>query len=258
MIYKFNFYFLVLAASFLLLLPFAVKGQISVFKARIYTSSSGKTIPYRLFVPAKYDSRKKYPLVLWLHGGGGRGSDNEKQITDGNTKGATVWAESRNQSRYPAFVVAPQCPEGEMWTTIQPEVKSTEWLRLAVELIKELQKSYTIDADRIYVAGQSMGGYATWALLAEYPKMFAAAIPICGGGNESDAADLTDTPIWAFHGELDRSVKVERSRDMIAAIKKAGSKPKYTEYKGEGHVVWNMAFAEPKLLPGVFAQKVIR
>ncbi|MCA1624078.1 MAG: prolyl oligopeptidase family serine peptidase, partial [Acidobacteria bacterium] len=227
MIYKFNFYFLILAALFMFLTPFRVKGQVSVFKARVYTSSSGKTVPYRLFIPEKYDSRKKYPLVLWLHGGGGRGSDNEKQITDGNTKGASVWAESRNQSRFPVIVVAPQCPENEMWTTIQPEVKSSERLRLVVELIKELRKSYSIDADRLYAAGQSMGGYGTWALIAEYPKMFAAAIPICGGGNESDAAEIADTPIWAFHGELDRSVKVERSREMIAAIKKVGGKPKY-------------------------------
>lgn len=211
-------------------------------------------MPYRLFVPPGYDRGRTYPLVLWLHGGGGRGSDNRKQISEGNSIGATVWTLPRNQARFPALVLAPQCPEGEMWTTIGPNVRPTPRLLDVMALLKQLQREYRIDPARIYVAGQSMGGFATWALLAEYPKTFAAAIPICGGGDEKSAPKMKGIPIWAFHGELDRAVSVERSRRMVAAVVRAGGKARLTEYKGVDHVVWNRAFSDPKLLPWVFAQ----
>jgi predicted peptidase len=99
-----------------------------------------------------------------------------------------------------------------------------------------------------------MGGYGTWALITAYPDMFAAAVPICGGGDETKAK-LVTTPVWAFHGELDRAVSVERSRTMVAAVRRAGGRAQLTEYEGDDHVIWNRAFAEPKLLPWVFAQK---
>lgn len=232
------------------------EGLADTFEARVYRNARQEAMPYRLYVPANYDERKKYPLILWLHGGAGRGSDNRKQINEGNSVGATVWTRHENQSKHPSFVVAPQCPDDKMWTSIRPTVEPTDQLRLVIELIGELQRTYSIDAGRVYVAGQSMGGYGAWALISEYPKMFAAAVPICGGGNESDAAKLVAVPVWAFHGELDRAVKVERSRSMIAAIRRAGGKPRYTEYEGADHVVWNMAFNEPELLPWVFAQKL--
>lgn len=246
----------VFAAAILLTASCAGEGRADTFEGRIYRNVRGEAMPYRLYVPANYDKRKKYPLILWLHGGGGRGSDNQKQLTEGNSAGATVWTKPENQSKHPSFVVAPQCPENKMWTSIRPTVEPTDQLRLVMELLRELRRAYSIDDERIYVAGQSMGGYGTWALISEYPKMFAAAVPICGGGNESDAARLVDVPIWAFHGELDRAVKVERSRNMIAAIRRAGGKPRYTEYEGADHVVWNMAFNEPELLPWVFAQRL--
>lgn len=126
---------------------------------------------------------------------------------------------------------------------------------MVVELIKDLQKQYSIDADLLYVAGQSMGGYGTWSIIIEYPEMFAAAIPLCGGGNTSRAKNLVNVPIWAFHGSDDEAVKVKESREMIEAIKQAGGNPKYTGYKGVGHTVWHQVFAEPELLNWVFAQK---
>ncbi len=226
--------------------------ETKVFEAKIYKDSEGRTMPYRQFVPANYDKNKKYPLVLWLHGAGARGSDNEKQITEGNTLGATIWTKPENQAKYPAFVVAPQCPIGEWWDS---ELKPSTQLLMVVELLKELQKQYSIDADRLYVAGQSMGGYGTWSIITEYPEMFAAAIPLCGGGNRSKAKNLVNVPIWAFHGDADTAVNVSKSREMIEAIRSAGGNPKYTEYKGVGHAVWHQAFAEPELLGWVFAQK---
>lgn len=228
----------------------------STFNAKTWRAPDGSVLPYRLFVPPRYDARQHYPLVLWLHGGGGRGRDNVKQITEGNSIGASVWTTEANQASYPSIVVAPQCPEGEMWTTIGENVRSTVHLRRVMALLDVLQRTYSIDRRRIYVAGQSMGGFATWALLAEYPNRFAAAIPICGGGDESQAARLASVPIWAFHGDLDRAVSVDRSRRMIAAVRRAGGTPRYTEYKNVDHVVWNLAFNDRRLIPWLFARKL--
>lgn len=238
-----------------LVLPGTSEAGTPGFVSRVYRNQRGDTMPYQLFVPANYDATRAYPLVLWLHGGGGRGRDNQKQMTDGNSVGATIWTSPRNQARYPAFVLAPQCPDGEMWTTIRPTVEPTARLEDVVALVKQLQRTYKIDSRRLYVAGQSMGGYGTWALIAAHPGMFAAAVPICGGGDEAKAKRLTTVAVWAFHGELDRAVRVERSREMVAAVQRAGGRARLTEYKGVGHVVWDVAFAEPRLLPWVFAQQ---
>lgn len=232
--------------------PKAIESK--AFEAKIY-ERNGRRMPYRLFVPAGYDKNKKYPLVLWLHGGAGRGDDNEKQIAEGNTLGATVWTKPENQAKNPAFVLAPQCPPGEWWANMDAERKPSKHLETVVELVRDLQKQYAVDADRLYVAGQSMGGYGAWALISEYPEMFAAAIPLCGGGNVARAKKLVNVSIWAFHGDEDRAVDVRESRKMIEAVRQAGGNPKYTEYKGVGHTVWHQAFAEPELLPWVFAQK---
>ncbi|HYH09454.1 MAG TPA: prolyl oligopeptidase family serine peptidase [Thermoanaerobaculia bacterium] len=206
------------------------------FEAHTYES-----MPYRLLVPENYDRKRSYPLVLWLHGGAGRGTDNVKQIRGGNELGATVWTRAKT----PAFVVAPQSPEGTTWTPHLPRVMA---------LLQELTRTYNIDRERIYAAGQSMGGYAVWELVARYPASFAAAVPLCGGGDVRNAPKLVSTPLWAFHGAHDRAVPVERSREMIAAIRRAGGKPRYTEYSDVDHVVWTRAFREPELLPWVFSQ----
>jgi predicted peptidase len=228
-------------------------GQKADFIARSFDNSRGEKMPYRLFIPQDYDKRNKYPLALWLHGGAGRGSDNLKQISGGNTIGSHVWTYPANQQKHPCFVVAPQCPEGEFWATTD-SAKPTKQLRLVVELLEDLQKEFNLDERRFYAAGQSLGGFGTWAIISEHADMFAAAMPICGGGNEAEAVKLKSIPIWAFHGERDEAVSVERSRKMIAAIKQAGGIAKYTEYKGAGHAIWQQVFSEPDLLTWTFAQ----
>jgi predicted peptidase len=247
-----------LALFVALLLPCSLLAAPASFEKRSYDTGRGGALPYRLFVPENYDRARAYPLVLWLHGGGGRGRDNEKQMTEGNTLGATTWTTPANQARFPTFVLIPQCPEQQMWTTLRPTVTPTAVLRNVVALVKELQRTYSIDPHRIYVAGQSMGGYGAWALIAEYPDLFAAAVPICGGGDTAEAARMKRVPVWAFHGELDRAVPVERSREMVAALRRAGGRVRYTEYKGADHLVWNLAFGEAELLPWVFAQRRVR
>jgi predicted peptidase len=126
--------------------------------------------------------------------------------------------------------------------------------QLALDVIAEMQKEHPIDGDRLYVMGLSMGGYGTWDLIQRYPDLFAAAVPICGGGDES-SADRIKAPVWAFHGDQDQAVPVARSRNMIDALKKAGRQPKYTEYPGVGHDSWRNAFADKELLTWLFAQK---
>jgi predicted peptidase len=238
-----------------LLLPCRVlHAQTTVFKAMTYRNPRGETLPYRLFIPDSYNKRKSYPLVLWLHGSAGRGTDNLKQISGGNTIGSHVWTTAEQQVKHPCFVVAPQCPEGNQWTSLD-KVSPTRPLELVLEILNDLQKSFNLDRTRLYASGQSMGGFGTWSLIAENPRMFAAAIPVCGGGDEALAAKLIRVPIWAFHGAKDEAVSVTRSRTMIAAIKRAGGTPRYTEYADGGHVIWDRVFAEPELLPWVFAQK---
>lgn len=243
-----------LALGAALLLPNrAVTIQSSVFLPKLYRISRRETMPYRLFIPQSYDKRKKYPLVLWLHGGAGRGNDNLKQISGGNTIGSHVWTLPETQSKHPCFVVAPQCPDNELWATIET-AKPTEQMRLVLELLQNLKGTFSLDMQRLYVTGQSMGGFGTWSVIAEHPDMFAAAIPVCGGGDESAAPKLTKLSIWAFHGEKDEAVSIERSRVMIAAIRRAGGMPRYTEYKGAGHVIWDRVFSEPELLSWIFTQ----
>src|SRR5207244_7702516 len=118
-----------------------------------------------------------------------------------------------------------------------------------------LQKEFSIDPKRLYITGLSMGGYGTWDLISRHPELFAAAAPICGGGDEDQAEKIAKLPIWIFHGAKDQAVPVERSRNMVTALKKAGGEPKYTEYPDVGHDSWVRAYKDPELFAWLFAQK---
>lgn len=201
-------------------------------------------MPYLLFVPPNAPAR--YPLVLWMHGGGARGSDPQKIISFGDTTGPLYFGRDDIQRRYPSIVVAPLCSIDRFWTD--------EWQRVFA-IVDEVRKRYPVDSSRVYVVGMSMGGYAAWDLIARRPDLFAAAMPICGGGNPSRAKQIARTPVWAFHGVLDDRVDVDESRRMIAAVTKAGGKPRYSEYPDEEHNVWHRAFKEPEFLTWLFAQR---
>lgn len=225
-----------------------------ILTAKAYKNAQGETLLYRLFVPKDYDAKKKYPLVVYLHGGGGRGTDNLKQIQGGNGYLIDLFTQETTQSRYPSFVVAPQSPMHEGWVEYD-SITPTRQLRLVFELIRDLEGRFSIDRGRLYVAGQSMGGFGTFAIISEHPRLFAAGVAVAGGGDESKTASLIGTPVWAFHGEKDEAVNVERSRNIVAAIRKAGGQARYTEYAGGDHLIWSKVVKEPELLPWLFAQR---
>lgn len=228
------------------------------FVARVYTNATGQTLPYRLLTPKNYDVKKKYPLVIFFHGAGERGTDNRNQLLHGTS----LYLQSDNRESFPCFVIAPQCPNNQQWVDMpwgadsgtQPKEPSAA-MALALGIIDALPKEFSIDADRLYVTGLSMGGYATWDCLTRFPDKFAAAAPVCGGGDEKAVTPTAaKVPVWAFHSEDDPVVKVKRTRNMIAALRAAGGNPHYFEYFGLGHGSWNKAYAEKEFLPWMFAQ----
>jgi predicted peptidase len=193
-----------------------------------------------------------------LHGSGERGDDNEKQLRHG----VPEFASPENRKKYPCFLAAPQCPAGAKWVDVdwsaeaqpQPE-KIAEPLRLALELTKSLREEFSVDPGRVYVTGLSMGGYGTWDAITRRPEDFAAAVPICGGGDPSRVERIARVPIWVFHGARDPVVKPSRSRDMVVALMTAGGAPGYTQYPDVAHESWVPAYREPKLFEWLFAQK---
>ena len=229
----------------------------SRFESRTFESGDFK-LPYRLLKPKDFDGKQKYPLVVFLHGAGERGSDNQKQLVHGMND----FASDEIMANYPAFVIAPQCPDGKKWVEVDwsaashktPEQPS-DALGATLKLVEALQKEFPINRSRIYITGLSMGGYGTWDAIERRPELFAAAAPICGGGDPAGVSRFKDLPIWAFHGSEDKAVKPERSRAMIEVLKAAGGQPKYTEYQGVGHDSWTQTYRDPAFYEWLFAQK---
>jgi predicted peptidase len=228
------------------------------FAARSFTDSTGTRLLYRQLQPKDYDAKQRYPLVIFLHGAGERGDDNRIQLKHGMAN----YAADDLREKFPAFVIAPQCPANQKWVDVdwsgekhtQPP-KASPSMHATRELIDALQKEYSIDADRIYITGLSMGGYGTWDALQRFPELFAAGAPICGGGDPSLAERIKHIPIWVFHGEQDTVVKPIRSRSMVEALEAAGAKPKYTEYPKVGHDSWTATYANPEFHAWLFSQK---
>jgi len=224
------------------------------FAARTFTAANGKTMPYRLFVPDADARKNRLPLVLYLHGGGGIGTDNQKQISGGNANGTHVWTTPAAQRRHPAFVLAPQMAENR---PSQPG-RGDAWaasLDTVLEIIAAVSGEFAIDADRLYVTGQSLGGYGTWEIISRYPQKFAAAVPLCGGGDAARVVAARTLPIWAFHGARDDVVPVTESREVVEALLRAGSPVKYTEYADVEHNVWTRAYTDPELAEWIFSQR---
>ncbi len=227
---------------------------------RVYKNAQGDALPYRLFVPKDYDAKKKYPLILFLHGAGERGDNNEAQLIHAQ---ALRFVSDETAAREPCFLVAPQCPTDESWADIpgfskkRPESakKSSTPMQLTLALLDSLEKEFSIDSDRRYVTGLSMGGFGSFGLCLNRPSYFAAAVPICGGTDVSKAKEMASVAFWVFHGGADPVVKPELSRMAVEALKEAGATVKYTEYPGVGHDSWSRAYNEPELVDWLFAQR---
>jgi predicted peptidase len=202
-------------------------------------------LEYLLALPQGYaESAERWPLILFLHGAGERGSDLAKVETHGPPKLIAAG------QQIPAIVVSPQCPANEWWT-------DAKHLLALERLLDEVVTTYRVDEDRVYLTGISMGGYGTWALAGRQPARFAAAAPICGGGSALPVARaLRNLPIWAFHGDADPVVPVAESQRLVDAIGRAGGTvAKLTVYPGVGHDSWTRAYEDPALWEWLFAQR---
>lgn len=227
-----------------------------------FVSAKSDTLPYRLMLPVNYDPTKKYPIVLYLHGMGERGTDNHEQLRN------FIWyfSTEKNRQEHPCFVLIPQLNRNNISFLGDERTKSTKMMMAVFSVMKKLEGRYSIDADRRYLIGISSGAWATWEAIVRYPKTFAAAVPISGYKrfNEFNAAErkhdidgIKNLPIWAFHGSDDEWIPVMYARMTVAMLKNGGGKPRYTEFKGVGHICWNELQHIPEFMPWLFSQRRI-
>jgi len=250
--------FAILLVAILLCMPLAVSAGDIYETAEVRTYENDDTVlPYRLILPETYDASKTYPMLVFLHGAGERGNDNELQFFH--------CVQYLHDNMPECIIVAPQCPTNHQWVdtpwangaySIDAVPESNE-LKAVVELLQSLEEEFSVDSDRIYAAGLSMGGFGTWDLMMRHNDYFAAGIPVCGGGDPSQGEALKDTPLYVFHGDADTAVPISGSTQTVDAIKAAGGeKVEYVIYTGAGHGIWNNAFQTAGLLDKLLEQKL--
>ena len=194
-------------------------------------------IGYLLFLPQGYEkSQQRWPLMLYLHGGGESGTN----LADVKRNGPPRHVETNPD--FPFILVSPQTKSG--WD-----------IRTPMALLDDVMSRYRVDPRRVYVTGVSMGGGGVWALAAAHPERFAAIVPVSGIGDPADARKLGALPIWVFHGAKDPIISVEYSRKMVAAIKAAGGNVRYTEYPEAHHNIWKRTYDDPELYKWLLAQR---
>lgn len=219
------------------------------------------SLPFCLIkIGQKIKTNIKTPVLLFLHGAGEQGNNNITQLQ----VGLPILIKSiLETTKDPCYIIVPQCPENEKWvntdwtkTSHIMETKINWSLNGALQILDSIIKSNNaIDTNRIYLTGLSMGGFGVWDILQRFPNKFAAAIPICGGGDTSLVEVIKKTPIWAFHGRKDKLVKVTRTIDMVTAINKKGGKAKITILEKQGHLCWNAVYENKTLITWLFSNK---
>ncbi len=223
----------------------------------------GESYKYQVYVPAAWTPQRKWPVILFLHGAGERGADGFRQTRVG------LPAHIRTRE-IPAVVVMPQCRRGKWWGESDMEAQ-------AFGALDRTMSEFNGDPDRLYLTGLSMGGYGVWAFGYKFPKRFAALAPVCGGVRGrgyfrvpdwhpssrspqepySEAArGIGRTPVWAFHGEIDRVVPVSESRNMVRALRNSGGDVRYSEYKGVSHNSWDRAYSDREFLDWLLTQRL--
>ena len=241
----------------------AVKAKVAKFNivertdAKEFTGKDGKVFRYRIAEKASSDG-SKIPLVIFLHGAGERGTNNQAQLVHG--VGDLVRWMDQHEKGY--RLIAGQVPFGKRWVEVNWGAKShtmpenpSETMALLLEMLDAQLSDPAVDLKRIYVTGISMGGYGTWDLISRRPDVFAAALPICGGGDVAQAAKIANIPLWTFHGSADGAVPVCRSRNMVSALWANGSNAHYREYPDAGHAVWIETYKDKRVLSWFFKQK---
>jgi len=211
-------------------------------QALTFTKEIRKTLSagYLLYLPKGYEDEesKAWPLMLFLHGAGERGSDLARVKLHGPPKRVEEGEE------FPFVLVSPQCPEKQWWS-----------VELLDHLLNEVAATHRIDEDRVYVTGLSMGGYGTWDLAMAYPDRFAALAPVCGGGSPHKTRLLTHVPIWVFHGAKDQTVPLTESELMVEALKKFDGEVKLTVYPEAQHDSWTETYENPELYDWFLKQR---
>ena len=248
-----------------LLAPAVASSQDAAYEKKML-KEDGDTLPYRILFPKNFDPTKKYPLVLFLHGAGERGNNNESQLVHGSK----LFARDSIREKFPAIVVFPQCPANSYWSNVNITFdsvarkrrfnfnmndKPTKAMDLLLELLEELEENYKINPKQRYIGGLSMGGMGTFELVRRKPKYFVAAFAICGGADPATAKKIKKLSWWIFHGAKDDVVPPEASQQMVEALKKEGADVKFTLYPNANHNSWDPAFAEQDLLPWLFSHK---
>jgi predicted peptidase len=200
------------------------------------------SLKYLLYLPKGYGDTQDqaWPLLLFLHGAGERGDDLNLVKKHGPPK---LIEQGRE---FPFLVVSPQCPLNSWWP---------EQVDALIALLDEVQSKYAVDADRVYLTGLSMGGFGTWTLISRHPERFAAAAPICGGGDRYLARRLKDVPVWAFHGAKDPVVPLQATTDMVEALKRAGGDVQLTVYPEAQHDSWTETYNNPRLYEWLLSHK---
>ena len=221
--------------------------------------SEGDTVHYRLMRPATVEPGVVYPLVIFLHGSGERGSDNRSQLHALPRR----LGQDHVRQQYPCFALAVQCPLEQQWADTDWDNKGvvdfsrqpTEAMQGTIDAMTKVLAEEPIDQERIYLTGLSMGGYGSFDLAMRMPQTFGAVAPICGGGDPDHAWKLVGTPMWIFHGARDTVVIPDRSREMNKAMKDAGGTPKYTEFSHLQHNSWDAAYDHPEFMEWMFSQR---
>lgn len=235
--------------------PYDVK---VVFQKHTY-ESDGYILPYLLYIPKAYDCGERYPMMVFLHGAGERGNDNQAQLVHG----LQTMFNDPTSPVYDSIIIVPQCPTTSQWVltpwangnySIYNTPESRE-LECVCAVMDEIRDCYNVDDDRVYITGISMGGFGTWDMLARHGARFAAGMPVCGGGDPSYAKLLKRIPIRTFHGSEDDAVPANGTRQMYAAIRREGGDLiDYTEFDGWGHGIWEMVYSDRGNIDWLFAQ----
>ena len=208
-------------------------------------NSTVSSLGYTVFLPDGYSKEKKLPLILALHGAGERGNGND-ELEKATDIGLGKYVKQGNME-LDAILLCPQCPKDRVWNQLIFETK---------DLLLNIIAEYGADDKKVSVTGMSMGGFGTWEMGMQFPELFAALAPICGGGMSWRTPALKNKPVWAFHGDADNVVDISNSYDMVNGARKNGAQVKFTIFNGVMHNSWDSAYLDTKLTDWLLAQSL--